>query len=154
MRTGTKKNRVFLLRFLLASSRCASLVLQLFPLSQLYSILLLTLLLVKDEEDRKADGNESLTVIFFLIDWFHFFGGLLIRERSFWEALEGYFQRVGNPRKLKRSQDPWFVKVHTHIHSLCVLRRNYLFLSTPFLEAIFFWTRPNNEVSQCPLLKE
>jgi hypothetical protein len=75
---------------------------------------------LKDEEDRKADGNESLTVIFFLIDWFHFFWGLLIRERSFWEALEGYFQRVGNPRKLKRSQDPWFVKVHTHTFILSV----------------------------------
>jgi hypothetical protein len=59
-----------------------------------------------------------------------FFGGLLIRERSFWEALEGYFQRVGNPRKVKRSQDPWFVKVHTHSFYMCLTQKLSLSLST------------------------
>jgi hypothetical protein len=119
---------VFLLRFLLASSRCASLVLQLFPLSQLYSILLLTLLPLKDEEDRKADGNESLTVIFFLIDWFHFFWGSFDQGEKLLGSLGGIFSKSWKPKKTKKITGP-MVRQGTHTHSFYLSLTQKLSLS-------------------------
>jgi hypothetical protein len=82
---------------------------------------------LKDEEDRKADGNESLTVIFLV----SFFWGSFHQGEKLLGSLGGVFSKSWKPKKTKKITGP-MVRQGTHTHSfyLCLTQKLSLSFST------------------------